>query len=1279
MWIRVVFIILCFFVTHVSVQSAEDDIKQQINIHRNWVESHVPLPDTLSLEALFVETTKAIFTSCLENRYVDIINYTGEKYDLSQLIKYADIRYKREIDKDDFHARQCLKELLEKSKTINMPSDYATAYIAMFIVLTARDKDKEAEWIKIFYESSRKLYEYDKSTKNEELWLFAQFIQESGGGLLRFENPLTYEKCRIIMADIIKFYSRTHIISEIRAYLFEYISEYCSKFSLYSNYYAYINNNLFERNDSILTGKFPSSYLTEDIGEELQSDSIDYTYVAIKILEKKYHAYHPDVIGLKKTYFFSDDSRGKVTDDEIKRVLSFIKIYYGEHSHENASANILLRSYRVWKQNYNDIDTKEDLEIESSYFSEESLDFLNLLEQELSTQVFSGQTERALLLSKRLSTIAKNYYPDDIIQELSYHGLDWYFQKKGVTGYETAFDDLCQTYIDNCDKDISFEAIGLGKTLANTAQTVLSDPVTTLTLQRKILQLLLKITGKNHPLFSLEYILYGQMVASAYPIDAITLEGENDENALFSDIVSVARQFNCAYLAMMAAGRRQAIQGNALEARMFFNQAIHEIEKESKSQQLTDIEKESNRYYLAGLYAYILQTLQTYNTGADSIDYYGKRLVEQFAEGFEFDPTFHSDIYTVMITYYMFKKQYNEVENLLNKCLDYYDTNPNSRVDGFYIQLMQGLINLYGNVYNDMDKCLLIAEKIEKDVEKIKDFGNDETYIGLLRTLYDLVEYKNPYDLLLLLRYLQPLEKAITQYTQTSKNENVLYNHGLYLVSKMVNFAQMEPQYRAMARANSSEKDFDVNMWQPLKENLVDIILPEMQEMKEQIEMRFPNVYKQTPVYQQIIHNLAILSYRCLANEKQAEDYYILLSQCNEQMGLLQLGNFYLETNQVGKAVQTFSRCEEIINHSGNNNAEDLYSGIRSQVYSRIFMAYYRAGEYKKALKAANIYYETVQTQIKTNFDLYTQAEREGFLMQYGAGGTLLQCLLPHIGDELSPKVYNVLLQEKGLLLRASERVRRAILASGDSRLIQAIDSLQILQQELTQMANTPEALKRSIELREAYENLEKYINRASEPYRHKEDSVPTWEQVRSCLKTGEASVEFGVTDSIVWALVLTAKSEIPHCVVLARNEDLSSLQERIMTNSNNMVRLAEQFYEKDLEHLYEKFWKPIEKYLDGIETVYYSPSGFLNVLSFAAFKLPDGGYLIDKYDLHQLTSTGKLAGREKRNDSKKEKRNAKIFGAIFYSEEQKNENSSLISEARSQHKSRSSPSLNNH
>lgn len=58
-----------------------------------------------------------------------------------------------------------------------------------------------------------------------------------------------------------------------------------------------------------------------------------------------------------------------------------------------------------------------------------------------------------------------------------------------------------------------------------------------------------------------------------------------------------------------------------------------------------------------------------------------------------------------------------------------------------------------------------------------------------------------------------------------------------------------------------------------------------------------------------------------------------------------------------------------------------------------------------------------------------------------------------------------------------------------------------------------------------------------------------------------------------------------------------------------------------DSKALYNLIWKPIEQYLEGINTIYFSPAGLLHNISFASIN-NEGRFLVNRYNLNQLSST---------------------------------------------------------
>jgi hypothetical protein len=151
-----------------------------------------------------------------------------------------------------------------------------------------------------------------------------------------------------------------------------------------------------------------------------------------------------------------------------------------------------------------------------------------------------------------------------------------------------------------------------------------------------------------------------------------------------------------------------------------------------------------------------------------------------------------------------------------------------------------------------------------------------------------------------------------------------------------------------------------------------------------------------------------------------------------------------------------------------------------------------------------------------------------------------------------------------------------------------------------------------------------------------------TWDKIRSNLQSQESAIEFTRyydyedTTFKYLALIIKANCLQPQAIPLGNERD---------------IRLA--IRQKRFSDLYNLIWRDIDTLLTGVKTVYYSPAGELNNVAFSALysKNTDNNnvtYLIDKYSLHQLTTTRYLADGtlKKTKDLKNE---ITLFGGINY------------------------------
>lgn len=258
--------------------------------------------------------------------------------------------------------------------------------------------------------------------------------------------------------------------------------------------------------------------------------------------------------------------------------------------------------------------------------------------------------------------------------------------------------------------------------------------------------------------------------------------------------------------------------------------------------------------------------------------------------------------------------------------------------------------------------------------------------------------------------------------------------------------------------------------------------------------------------------------------------------------------------------------------------------------------------------------------------------------------------------EELAAEVYDAVLYRTGMQLRSQRQTRMAILASKDTALIRLVEQMNRLQLERKNFKVDygvlglafNEQMRSMGQLNYEIDALERQLIERSEPYRRRYATEASWHQIKEKLKNDEAAIEFVFSREYIMALVLKKNSRKPIPVRLGKNEELMKGLQAL--DAKTSARMAVKLYNERALDLYALLWAPLEPYLKGVRTVYYATPGILNNLSFAAFATPDGGYLIDKYDLCPLTTTAMLL----RPQSDERPQSALLMGNIFYSEKQR-------------------------
>ena len=161
-------------------------------------------------------------------------------------------------------------------------------------------------------------------------------------------------------------------------------------------------------------------------------------------------------------------------------------------------------------------------------------------------------------------------------------------------------------------------------------------------------------------------------------------------------------------------------------------------------------------------------------------------------------------------------------------------------------------------------------------------------------------------------------------------------------------------------------------------------------------------------------------------------------------------------------------------------------------------------------------------------------------------------------------------------------------------------------------------------------------------------------------LSNDEAAIEFVRFKSDI-------DSNYHYNALIIRKNDVNP----ILVNLCNEKQLKEIGNKEGFSAYYPLVWAPLEAYLTGIKTIYYSPTGLLYTVPFhALYAQKDKGdvvsynkktrqlnttaeenaaFLTDKYTLHQLTSTRYLAMGLKEKSKDKIPTSISLVGAVNY------------------------------
>jgi tetratricopeptide (TPR) repeat protein len=237
-------------------------------------------------------------------------------------------------------------------------------------------------------------------------------------------------------------------------------------------------------------------------------------------------------------------------------------------------------------------------------------------------------------------------------------------------------------------------------------------------------------------------------------------------------------------------------------------------------------------------------------------------------------------------------------------------------------------------------------------------------------------------------------------------------------------------------------------------------------------------------------------------------------------------------------------------------------------------------------------------------------------------------------------KMYDLVLWEKGLVANSSAALRTAIATGADKESLSLFDQLAAKRRQRAsllrmQPSNREEWRKTVEQLEQDANDMEKELVRRSPALaERKRFTRVTWRDVQKGLGEGEAAVEFvrfPYHDGKDWtprvayaALVVTPSMTMPMLSLLWQTRELEAaalgqFRAAVGTSRTTVVSSANPV---TTNHLYEVFWKPLEPALDRVDRIYVSPDGILTQIPPGILPTGNGQLLMERYDLHIVSST---------------------------------------------------------
>ncbi|MBK8290627.1 MAG: tetratricopeptide repeat protein [Flammeovirgaceae bacterium] len=390
-------------------------------------------------------------------------------------------------------------------------------------------------------------------------------------------------------------------------------------------------------------------------------------------------------------------------------------------------------------------------------------------------------------------------------------------------------------------------------------------------------------------------------------------------------------------------------------------------------------------------------------------------------------------------------------------------------------------------------------------------------------------------------------------------------------------------------------------------------------------------VIADNPYYGGILNSLGLLYIQMDKMDKvedylkRAADFYLKKFKSKDNPNyakvLNDLGNFYRMQGKFAEAEQNLTEALRIRGIALDSNHPDY---VKSQ--EDLAILYWKKGDLAKAESSYKIAMDKSLDFINRYFPPMSEAEKTKYwdVLHPRFQRFYNYCLEASVTNPaVAQTMYNYQIATKGLLLNTTNKIKKAIFASGNNELIKDyvawLDKKETLARYYSLSKEDLSNQKIDLPTLEKEANdMERSLSQRSSDFSqgYGADNVD-FSQIASVLTDQEATVEFiriqsydknFTADSKYAALILTKGMATPKLVVLDNGNQLETRYAKFYRNA---------IQQKSADtYSYDQFWARVDPALAGKKILYISADGVYNQISLNTLKKNDGPYLLNQYDL---------------------------------------------------------------